>query len=246
MRIAVLNQSKRLTDPQQIREMAVAINRQIALEVAPAWHRLSVPVVPYFDPALVPAGAWTLVIVDNPTVAGALGFHTEDSDRPGAPPRVHGFVFVDPVLDNGGTVLDGENSVAAVASHETCELFIDPNVQLWADNANGVAYAVEVCDACEADAYALNGLTRPVSVSNFLLPAWFDGIGAATHVDYLGKLSGPFTMDAGGYVSTLTEGTPQQAQGRLEHTWGDQVPAWKIEAHALSGSRHARREQTRR
>jgi hypothetical protein len=237
MQIALITQSKRVTDPAVYRDISIALTRQLAFSVAPLWHRLSVPVIFHPDPTTVPAGSWTLAVVDNPDQAGALGYHTEDPGAQiGGQPYVHGFVFVDPVLDNGGTDVVGENSVSAVTSHEACELFIDPNCQMWADNGQGTAYALEVADACEQDSYTISkGTSRPISVSNFLLPGWFDPMTpAGTPVDYLRKLPAPFTLDAGGYVVKMVEGQASQQFGELS-------PTWKQEAHALVGSRGARR-----
>src|SRR5438445_751400 len=108
-------------------------------------------------------------LADDAEQAGALGYHAETPDG-----RPYGRVFVGPVLDHGGGWLEGQLSVSTVVSHECCELFCDPNVNLWADDAQGRAYAVEACDPVEADSYEVSVEGRVVAVSNFVHPAWFD------------------------------------------------------------------------
>ena len=84
-------------------------------------------------------------------------------------------MFVDPILDNGGTWLRGANSVSATISHEVCELVGDPTANHWVENARGALVAVELCDPVESCAYSI-GLRdgRRVSVSDFVYPDWFN------------------------------------------------------------------------
>jgi hypothetical protein len=139
----------------------------------------------------VPVGSVPLLIVDNPDVANALGYH--DVDPRGMP---YGRVFVDPVLDNGGSALgdkgDPSLSVSAVLSHEVLEWWYDPACNDWADRGR-TSVAKELCDPVEADWYRIDG----VAVSNYVLPAWFNPLDKVGPFDRLGKLTKPVHDDQG-------------------------------------------------
>jgi hypothetical protein len=152
----------------------------------------------------VPVGSIPMLIVDNPGVANALGYH--DVDPQGVP---YGRVFVDPVLDNGGTVLgtggDPSLSVSAVLSHEVLEWWYDPTCGDWADRGRS-SVAKELCDPVEQDYYLIDG----VAVSNYILPAWFNSLDKVGPFDAMGKLTKPFSMTKGGYWIEMADGGVRQ------------------------------------
>jgi hypothetical protein len=165
--------------------------------------------------------------MDDSTQAGALGYHSEDNDL------IDAFIFAKPVLDNKGVVLhdptNNQNvSVASVLSHEVCEMFGDPFANFWADGpalAQGSSYALELCDAVEGDSYDIKLTCGDlVSVSNFILPQWFNAQGTAKDApfDYLGKLSKPFTMTPGGYMIV------RNGPGTEQQIFGAHMPDWKV------------------
>jgi hypothetical protein len=241
--LALVNRSSRVSDAD-VRHMADAFTAQIARDFAPAWGRvptnvLAVPAAKQL--ATVPS----LAIVDSPDVADALGYHTDDGGT------YDGFIFVDPVLDAGGTVLGDPSNpsapcVASVGSHEALELIGDPTCSAWADcggtrTVGGVAFrevAWEAADAVEGDGYVIDKSgVPPVVVSNFVLLTWFDPlVPAGTKVDHLGKLAAPFTMDAGGYMAV------RGAPGDETQVFDERAPAWR---RALRRS-HARRDRYKR
>ena len=59
-----------------------------------------------------------------------------------------------------------------------------------------VQYLVEVCDPCEADHYAIDG----IEVSSFVTPAYF-GLAPGPPYDMLGRIAGPFGLPPGGCLS---------------------------------------------
>jgi hypothetical protein len=96
-------------------------------------------------------------------------------------------------------------------------MFVDPNCNLWANNAKGRAYSFEVCDPVEAPTYDV----KKVSVSNFVTPAWFDPDAAKTATfDKLGLLKAPFTILKGGYVVWASAGKEHQTNGA-------ELPRWR-------------------
>lgn len=208
--INVINRSTVLNDPD-FKLMVEACQIQLAQHVAPMWLRGSWNLVmnqPESD-------GYPIVIMDDPDQAGALGYHTETPDG-----KVWGRVFTKPVIQGKGTMLDGSLSVSAVLSHEVIEAYCDPNVNLWADRGDGIMVAYEACDPVENDTYAVTTKSGVnVSVSNFVLPAWFDSqTPGGTKLDFMAKLSSPYTMSHGGYMVLLnsTNGKTRNVFGSIE------------------------------
>ena len=231
MLIVVTNKSTLLTGAQAD-AMTAAINYQVAHHVAPAWN-LVPPVVAFLQDAThVPAGTAVIGIFDDADQAGDLGWHTEAAGG-----VVYGRVFAQPVLSNGGEITEGALTVASVLSHEVIETVGDSACDLWADAGAGTAYARELCDAVESDTYiveAANGSPR-VSVSDFLLPAWFDPDALpGSHCDYLGLITTPFQVRTTGYTLTMTEGTVNQV-------FGEEYPEWRKATKTFPIARTARR-----
>ena len=198
---AVVNRSTLVSDADCY-TMWRATSEQLRLHVAPAWGMLPMESVFVTTAGQVPEGYYPVYVLDDPDMANALGYHTED---PGG--KVYGRVFAAPVLKSGGTVLTGDSSVSATLSHEVIELFVDISVNLWADRGDNTLVAFEAADPVEQDSYAIRvpdstGQLVDVSVSNFVLQAWFDAEATApgTQYDWLRKVAAPLQMTAGGYV----------------------------------------------
>jgi hypothetical protein len=227
LQIAIMNGSTRVTDAEAAL-MTAAVGRQVSRDVWPAWG-IRLPSVTYFPPGSAPPPVMhiiTLTDTIDDAPAGVLGYHTED---PGG--RQWGIVAASPSLDSGGDVLTGDWSVASILSHEVCELLVDPACNLWAANGHGRAYSYEVCDPVEAPTYVING----VSVSNFVLPAWFDPeLPSGARYDHMGVLKAPFTLAPGGYCVYLSQGTEHQLQG-------DKFPEWRKAMKAGPYARTRRR-----
>lgn len=148
--------------------------------------------------------------LNNSDQAGALGYHSVD---PQGDPYVR--VFVDPVIENGGTLWRGPLSVSVCASHEACELSADPACTRQALDSQGNTWAVEVCDPVESCAYEVKVSGTRLSVSDFVLPEFFQG-GFPGPWDYTHALSDPFTIAPGGYA--IINGQQQFA---------DKYPEWR-------------------
>lgn len=216
MTICVVNGSKHVND-SDFHQMVGAVASQLWWHAAPAWGLKPVLMRAVTAANQAAAGDTVIIVMDTPDQAGALGYHTED---PGG--KRWGRVFVQPVLDNHGTVLQGPLTVASVLSHEGMEALVDPGCCFWAQAASGSYYALEVGDAVENDSYRVTPAGQPsTDVSNFCLPAWFDAQASPTaKFDWMGKIKAPFTLDAGGYAVTQTPGgAPQQIFGELYPEW---------------------------
>jgi hypothetical protein len=227
MLIAVLNQSS-LVSASDAAAITQAVAAQVRFDAAPVWDRAPAAVVFFADPREVPTTAHGIAIVDTiqDQPKGVVGFHAEDHGG-----KLWGVVAAKPELDNGGEVMTGDWSVSTVLSHEVLEMFVDPNCNLWADDGNGSAYSVEVCDPVEAPSYTVSG----VSVSNFVTPSWFDPKAPANaQFDKLGLLSEPFGVLKGGYVTYESAG-PERQQ------FGQEFPGWRKEMKTGPLARTSRR-----
>ena len=209
MHVCVVNNSTRVTEADAA-AMTAAVEIQAVRDFWPAWG-IRVPRVTYGETP----GAAVIAVVDTipGAPAGVLGYHTETGSV------ISGFVAASPPLDAGGQVLTGDWSVASVLSHEVLEALGDPRINLWGDDGQGRLWAYEACDAVEGPSYPVTLPSgQSVSVSNFLLPAWFDPQ-AAGKVDHLGLAGAPFTILPTGYAVYLAGGQEQQVSGSEFPDW---------------------------
>lgn len=163
-----------------------AAQQQIDHDFAPFWGRAA---------QLVAAEVYdqtkeSVILMDDTDQADALGYHelVQGSEVP------VGFVFVKTAQDNG-------TPWTSVFSHEVLEQLEDPfadRAKIGSWGQRNAAIADEVCDAVENDGYQVDG----VSLSNFVMPAWFDSTAKqGTQVDFLGVLNSPCTLRPGGFIS---------------------------------------------
>ena len=155
--IAITNASTCLTDAQ-VESAIPALQRQVSLDFRAYWDLDCQLILLPKNDALT-SGWWQISVVDNPDQAGALGYHELTSH--GTP---LGKVFAGLDIQCGG-------SWTVTLSHELLEMLADPWINWCAQGSDGKVYALEVCDAVEADelGYQIDG----VLVSDFITPAWF-------------------------------------------------------------------------
>ncbi len=219
--IGVINLSTKLSN-EDVKLMTIACQEQLNHDVAPHWHMESAFVIFYDDPKKISTRAYPIVILDAPDAPGALGYHCEAGGKP------YGRVFVDPVINNNGVILyDPSNpqnvSISSVLSHEIIELFIDKNANQWADGPyikQGNSYALEACDPVQGNSYSKKIAGKEVSLSNFILPSWFDPQNPPhIHVDFLQTVNGAFSLAPGGYMIVRNAaGNEQQVFGEIRMT----------------------------
>lgn len=223
--IGVLNLSSKISNTD-VKSMIIAVQEQLKFDVAPAYEKDYWFIIFYADQKSMSPRAYPIVIVDNDSTPGALGFHSEQNGQP------YGKIMVDPILQAGGVALYDANNpqnytVSATFSHEVIETFVDPYVNVWVDGpqiSQGSCYAMEAGDPVENNSYKNTAAGVPVSVSNFVLPAYFDSQGKNEKFDYLGVLTAPFTLASGGYmVVRNAPGTEQQVFGDVP------PPQWKLD-----------------
>lgn len=184
----IINQSARVSSTE-LQLMVEACKIQLHQHAAPILER-----VPW-EIKIGGDDGFPMVIMDDADQAKALGYHSQDANG-----KVWGRIFVGPVLDNGGTLMTGGRSVSVVLSHEILETFYNPYVNLWANRGDETFVAVELCDPVESMNYAIDVSGSQVSVSNFVLEAWFDKeMASAGRFDYMSTLTSPLTLGPGGY-----------------------------------------------
>ncbi len=208
-----------------LERIAEALEFQLFAHVAPFWQSAGVSVKVADALADLPEDGSPLIIYDDPDQAGVLGWHTYQHERG----LIHGTAFVNPILDHGGSLTEGPNSLSSTLSHEAIEAVSDPYVNLYAFLDKRTLEPIEPCDRVQGDSYDING----VSVSNFLGPRAFrDGPGP---YDWMRLLDSPWKTRPGGYCERIDLTT-----GETFQFFGANVPGWVRElkqqkrAHALS------------
>ena len=216
--IAVTNASTCLSDAQ-VEAVLPALQKQVSSDFQAYWELdCTLSLLPKDQP--LPADWWQIAVVDNPDQAGALGYHELTSL--GTP---LGKIFAKLDLDSG-------SSWTVTLSHELLEMLADPWINWCAVGSDNKIYALEVCDAVEAD--NLGYFIDSVLVSDFVTPAWFEPT-CADRVDFKQHLSKELQIARGGYISIFNE-----VEG-----WTQITARGAGGARILPGSRRQRRKLIR-
>jgi len=212
-------------------QLANVFELQLYTHVAPFWQGggARVLAVSSLDSMPDTGDVCPVIVFDDPDQPGALGYHTYDPKD-----REYAKVFWQPIKENGGTLIQGADSLSVTGSHEIVESYVDPYVNDFSFVDAHTAEWKEACDRTEGDSYEHVG----VALSNFLGPRAFrDGDGP---YDWMRLLQSPWEVRPGGYVQRMDIRT-----GKISTTWGPKMPAWKRELKELKTkmklSRAARR-----
>jgi hypothetical protein len=223
IQIAVINESTAFTDAQ-VQAMIPAFQTQWTRDLAPIWDLEDAQFTWTPKEQQPAANAWWVVFLDNSDQAGALAYH--DVTDQGLPIAK---VFVE-------TIQADNASVSVGATHEICEMAVDPTINLAAQDAQGTFWAYEVCDPVEDDQYGYS--VEGVLVSDFVTPAWFGFQSSSGPLDFQGHASNAFVILTGGYAQKFDpqkgwqQITGQELQSRASNT--------RI-LHPPQGSRRERR-----
>ncbi len=188
VRMAIVDFGGTEVDPASLPPIAAALTRQCQEHVAlapPFGYGLSATIRAVKAKADMAPDEWLIGLFAHPDQPGALGYHsTTSTGRP--------ILKIFPLLDKQ----DG-GDLSVTISHEVVEALVDPEGARAAQWKDGKFWALEAADAVEADKYAIDG----VSVSNFVLPPYFEPIGASSGVkyDHLGLCTKPLEIRPGGY-----------------------------------------------
>src|SRR6516225_9836898 len=145
--IAVINESTDITDAE-VQSYLPSFGQQWNQDLLPVWG-VDTATFTFVPKDQTPApGTWWVVFLDDSDQAGALAYH--DLTNEGLPISK---VFVK-------TILADNASVSVGATHEICEMAVDPWLNSAYQDPDGVFWAGEVCDPVEDDQYGyeINGV----------------------------------------------------------------------------------------
>jgi hypothetical protein len=168
-----------------------------------------------------PAGAWWVVFLDDSDQAHALAYH--DLTNEGLPISK---VFV-------RTIQADKASLSVGASHEICEMAVDPWLNSAYQDARGTFWAGEICDPVEDDQYGYD--IGGVRVSDFVTPDWFGHKNAAGPADLQRHAASAFEVLSGGYAQKF------DAQKGWVQVTGAKAALTLRGSRAAPGSRRERR-----
>ena len=129
------------------------------------------------------------MFLDDSDQAGALAYH--DVTNEGLPISK---VFVK-------TIQADHTSVSVGATHEICEMAVDPTINLMTQDLDGTFWAYEVCDPVEDDQYGYD--IGGVVVTDFVTPEWFGFKDAAGSVDFKQRAAKGFEVLSGGPAAAV-------------------------------------------
>ncbi len=218
--IAVINESTAIADAD-VQRMLPAFTQQWNSDLQPVWG-VDVATFTFVPKGQQPAsGTWWMVFLDDSDQAGALAYH--DLTNEGLPISK---VFVK-------TILADNASVSVGATHEMCEMAVDPWLNSAYQDLKGVFWAGEVCDPVEDDQYGYQ--IDGVLVTDFVTPNWFGHQHSEADIDLKGHATAAFAVLSGGYAQKFDPryGWEQVTGAKAMHS--------KMAAHAEKGSRRERR-----
>jgi len=185
LQIAVINESTAIADGD-VQNMIPAFNTQWNNDLNSVWGVGAA--IFAFNPRRQspPAGSWWLVFLDNSDQGNALAYH--DLTNEGLPISK---VFVK-------TIQADKASLSVGASHEICEMAVDPWLNSAYQDQHGTFWAGEICDPVEGDQYGyeIGGML----VTDFVTPNWFGHKNAVGAIDLQHHASSAFQVLAGGYA----------------------------------------------
>jgi hypothetical protein len=195
--IAVVNHSDRMDD-RDVAFQVEAVRLQLLHHVAPLWDG-EPPGVVFYGTAegIPPQQAAVLGYVNDDGNAQSAGYHTD----------IGGLTY--------GLVDVGQSaSPSATLSHESSEMYGNPKLDRKVPGPKGRMYYIELGDPTQEETYEIDvtlmGEHRRITVSDFVLPRWFDMPNTSPgdpRTTYLDQRLAPFEVAPGGYqIAEDTDG----------------------------------------
>jgi hypothetical protein len=221
LQIAIINESTAIADAD-VQSMIPAFDTQWNKDLNSVWGVGAATFA--FNSKQQPApppGSWWVVFLDNSDQANALAYH--DLTNEGLPISK---VFVK-------TIQADKASLSVGASHEICEMAVDPWLNSAYQDSQGIFWAGEICDPVEDDQYGYE--VGGVRLSDFVTPNWFGHKNASGDIDLQRHATGAFEVLSGGYAQKYdpTRGWVQVTGARAARTLRG--------SQAAEGSRRERR-----
>jgi hypothetical protein len=220
MQIAVINESTAMADGD-VQRMIPAFSTQWNKDLNAVWGVGAATFAFNSKQQAPPSGSWWVVFLDNSDQANALAYH--DLTNEGLPISE---VFVK-------TIQADKASVSVGASHEICEMAVDPWLNSAYQDPAGTFWAGEICDPVEDDQYGYD--VGGVRLTDFVTPNWFGHKNAVGDIDRQRHATRAFEVLAGGYAQKFDPKT-----GWVQVT-GASAALTLRGAHATQGTRRERR-----
>ena len=218
--IAVISEATAYPD-DEVKSMLPAFEEQWNKDIGPVWG-LQPATFTFVPKTVKPAsGTWWVVFLDNSDQAGALAYH--DLTNEGLPISK---VFVK-------TLQSDNASISVGATHEICEMAVDPWLNSAYQDPRGTFWAGEVCDPVESDQYGYK--IGNILVTDFVTPNWFGHQHAQGPLDFKEHNRAAFEILSGGYAQQF-----DPHRGWVQVTGAKAMTA-RHAAHAAEGSRRERR-----
>jgi hypothetical protein len=186
--VALVSESNKAPMSDLLR-VSAALQKQAVRDLAPIWQ-ISATVDAFAKLEDVPDGYWPMIIKDNIGQPGAAGVHMDKDGQP--------FALI--------TSTDSVDEWSLTASHEMCEMLVDPSGdrQMTGDSPmkgqGRVSFLVEVCDPAEAADFAYT--VNSIQVSDFYTPHYFDPVASSgVQYSFTGAIKQPRQVLRGGYLS---------------------------------------------
>ncbi|HEV7799370.1 MAG TPA: hypothetical protein VGO73_14525 [Pyrinomonadaceae bacterium] len=182
--LALVSDTKKVSF-SAVSRVGAALQKQATRDLASIWQ-VKATVDSFARLEDVPVGYWPIIITDD-DLGSAAGIHEDKQGQP--------FALVK--FDNGW---------ALTASHESCEMLVDPfgnrlmPGQSPMKDQGRVEFLVEVCDPSEDTpfAYRVNGIV----VSDFYTPNYFDPVRTTgVRYSFTGAITAPRQVLKNGYLS---------------------------------------------
>jgi hypothetical protein len=198
VQLSVINESTAISDAD-VKLMIAAFQTQWNRDLAPVWDLGEAQFTWSLKTQQPPANSWWVVFLDDSDQAGALAYHdVTDTGLPIAK------VFVK-------TLQSDSASVSVGATHEICEMAVDPTINLSAQDHEGTFWAYEICDPVESDQYGYD--IGGILVTDFVTPAWFGFQNASGDLDFQRHASQAFAVLSGGYAQKFGKNGWEQVNG---------------------------------
>jgi hypothetical protein len=219
LQIAVINESTAISDAD-VQKMIPAFSSQWNKDLNSVWSVADAAFA--FSAKRKPAsGSWWVVFLDDSDQAAALSYH--DLTNEGLPiAKVH-----------VKRILADKASVSIGATHEICEMAVDPWLNSAYQDKEGTFWAGEICDPVEGDEYGYE--IGGIHVTDFVTPSWFGHEHAKGPIDFKGHVRAAFEVLTGGYAQKY-----DSAKGWQQVT-GVQAARTIRGSKAAPGSRRERR-----
>lgn len=179
---------------------------------------------------IFPKGAYNLILLDEISLEGILGYH-EDEDDGKIPVS---YVPIKEIREDGATISE-------VATHELGEMAINPFVSQESEirtiTHDNLEYIVEIADPLQEYSYRLS---NGELAANFVWPSWFNLPQIRRSlVQYKGYLlqepfiKNPFEIGKYGYISTKE---PGQEWKQIFGERRDKLPKWASRLPRIHGN----------